>query len=60
MNYILVESVGEYSKKVEELGGKMIVPKQTVPGMGHLAVALDPEGNTLDSGKQLAEPPLFS
>jgi predicted enzyme related to lactoylglutathione lyase len=45
MNYISVESVDEYSKKVEELGGKIIVQKQTVPGMGHLAVALDPEGN---------------
>lgn len=46
MNYILVESVDEYSRKVEELGGKIIVPKQTVPGTGHFAVALDPEGNT--------------
>lgn len=46
MNYILVESVDDYSKKVEKLGGKIIVTKQTVPGMGHLAVALDPEGNT--------------
>ena len=45
MNYISVESVDEYSGKVEELGGKIIVPKQTVPGMGHFAVALDPEGN---------------
>jgi len=39
VNYILVESVDEYSRKVEELGGKIIVPKQTVPGMGHFAVA---------------------
>jgi len=46
MNYILVESVDEYSKKVEKLGGKIIVPKQTLPGMGYLAVAIDPEGNT--------------
>jgi len=46
MNYILVESVDEYSKKVEKLGGKIIIPKQTVPRMGHFAVALDPEGNT--------------
>ena len=46
MNYIFVESVDEYSKKVEKLGGKIIVPKQTLPGMGYLAVAMDPEGNT--------------
>ena len=46
MNYIFVESVDEYSKKVEKLGGKIILPKQTLPGMGYLAVAIDPEGNT--------------
>jgi len=45
MNYYLVESVDEYSRKVEELGGKIIMPKQTVPGMGHFAVAIDPERN---------------
>lgn len=45
INYILVESVDEYSKKVENLGGRITVPKQEVPGMGYLAVAIDPEGN---------------
>jgi predicted enzyme related to lactoylglutathione lyase len=45
MNYYLVESVDEYSRKVKELGGKIIMPKQTVPGMGHFAVAIDPERN---------------
>jgi len=45
MNYYLVESVDEYSRKVEELGGEIIMPKQTVPGMGHFAVAIDPERN---------------
>jgi predicted enzyme related to lactoylglutathione lyase len=45
MNYYSVESVDEYSKKVKELGGKIIMPKQTVPGMGHFAVAIDPERN---------------
>jgi predicted enzyme related to lactoylglutathione lyase len=28
------------------LGGKIIMPKQMVPGMGHFAVAIDPERNT--------------
>jgi predicted enzyme related to lactoylglutathione lyase len=45
MNYYSVESVDEYSKKVKELGGKIIIPKQTVLGMGHFAVAIDPERN---------------
>jgi hypothetical protein len=44
-NYILVESVSEYSKKIEVLGGKVIVPKMEVPGVGWWALALDPEGN---------------
>jgi len=44
-NYILVESVNEYSKKIEVLGGKVIVPKMEVPGVGWWALALDPEGN---------------
>ena len=44
-NYISVESVDEYSKKVEALGGKVVVPKMEIPGIGWWALALDPEGN---------------
>jgi hypothetical protein len=44
-NYIWVESVDEYSKKVEELGGKIKIPKMEIPGLGWWALALDPEGN---------------
>ena len=43
--YIAVESVDVYSRKIEELGGKITVPKQEVPGVGWWAFALDPEGN---------------
>jgi predicted enzyme related to lactoylglutathione lyase len=45
VNYILVESVNEYFKKIETLGGKVVVPKTEVPGIGWWALALDPEGN---------------
>lgn len=45
VNYIAVESVDEYAKRIEELGGKLIVRKQEVPGIGWWALALDPEGN---------------
>ena len=45
VNYIAVESVDEYVKKIEDLGGKVIVPKMEVPGIGWWASALDPEGN---------------
>jgi len=45
VNYIAVESVDEYVKKIGELGGKVAVPKTEVPGIGWWAMALDPEGN---------------
>ena len=45
-NYIDVKSVQEYSAKVEQLGGKVMVPKKPVPGMGYFAVCLDTENNS--------------
>jgi uncharacterized protein len=47
-NYISVESVEEYSKKVISLGGKIVVPKMEIPGLGRWTLALDPEGNHFD------------
>ena len=44
-NYIDVPSVDEYLSKVETLGGKIVLPKTTVPGFGYLAVCLDTENN---------------
>jgi predicted enzyme related to lactoylglutathione lyase len=45
MNYIAVESVDEYVKKIADLGGRVVVPKIEVPGVGWWALALDPDGN---------------
>jgi predicted enzyme related to lactoylglutathione lyase len=45
VNYISVESVAEYSKKIVDLGGKIVVEKMEIPGLGWWALALDPEGN---------------
>ncbi len=45
VNYIAVESVDEYLKKIKVLGGKVLVPKMEVPGIGWWALAVDPEGN---------------
>jgi predicted enzyme related to lactoylglutathione lyase len=45
VNYIAVESVDEYSKKIGELGGKVVVAKMEVPGVGWWAMAVDPDGN---------------
>ncbi len=44
-NFIDVESVDEYSSKVERLGGKVISRKMPVPGMGYMAVCTDTENN---------------
>jgi predicted enzyme related to lactoylglutathione lyase len=43
--YMGVNSVDEYSAKVERLGGKVIQSKMTVPGWGYLAMCLDTEDN---------------
>jgi uncharacterized protein len=45
-NFIDVESVDEYSSKVQQLGGKVVVPKMAVPGMGYMAYCLDTENNS--------------
>ena len=45
LNYIYVESVEEYSKKVTALGGQIVVAKTEIPGMGWFAIAKDPDGN---------------
>ena len=45
VNYINVEDIDEYIKKVKMLGGQVTVPKQEVTGVGWMAWALDPEGN---------------
>jgi predicted enzyme related to lactoylglutathione lyase len=44
-NYIDVPSVDEHAAKVEQAGGKVVVPKTPVPGFGYFAVCLDPENN---------------
>jgi uncharacterized protein len=44
--YIGVNSIDEYSKKITDLGGKVVQPKMTAPGWGYLATCMDTEGNT--------------
>ena len=44
-NYVLVPSVKAAEAKVKKLGGKVIIPKMTVPEMGYFAVCKDTEGN---------------
>jgi predicted enzyme related to lactoylglutathione lyase len=44
-NYIAVPSVDEYAARVQKLGGRVVVPKMPIPGMGYFAVCLDTENN---------------
>jgi predicted enzyme related to lactoylglutathione lyase len=44
-DYIGVPSVDEYSARVEGLGGKILVPKKAVPGMGYFVICMDTESN---------------
>lgn len=46
-NYVNVENIDTTAAKVEELGGKIIVPKTAVPGMGWMVHFLDTEGNLM-------------
>jgi predicted enzyme related to lactoylglutathione lyase len=47
VNFIGVESIDKSLLAVEKLGGKILQPKQAVPGWGHLAVCLDTENNRI-------------
>ena len=47
VNYITVENIDESIKKVADLGGKILMEKQKVPTVGFIALAADPEGNSI-------------
>lgn len=45
INTIDVPSVDDFISKVANAGGKVISPKQAIPGIGYLAYCQDTEGN---------------
>ena len=45
VNTVDVPSVDEFVQKVIAAGGKVVMPKDTVPGVGYLAYCADTEGN---------------
>ena len=45
VNYITVENIDDYLRKVINLDGKILMPKQKVPTVGYIALVMDPEGN---------------
>jgi uncharacterized protein len=44
-NFITVSSIEEYSSKIEQSGGKIVMPKTEIPNMGFFSVFLDSENN---------------
>lgn len=44
-NTIDVPSVDEFAKKIQSHGGKVIMPKMAIQGVGYFAQCLDTEGN---------------
>ena len=45
MNYVGVPSVAAYLEKVAALGGRVVMPRTPIPGVGSLAICEDTEGN---------------
>ena len=45
--YVAVDDPAAYLKKVEEAGGKTVMPVTEIPGMVILAQFADPEGNVI-------------
>jgi predicted enzyme related to lactoylglutathione lyase len=44
-NSVSVASVDDFTKKIVEAGGNVMMPKRAVPGQGYLAYCTDTEGN---------------
>ncbi|MGB9175872.1 MAG: VOC family protein [Methanoregula sp.] len=47
MNYVMVDDIDKVTAKVEKLGGKIIVPKMEIKGVGWTVIIQDTEGNVL-------------
>ncbi len=45
VNTVDVPSVDEYAAAVEKQGGRIVVPKMAIPGVGWLVYCTDTEGN---------------
>ena len=55
LSYVLVDSIEATTKKVAALGGTVVKEKMEVPGMGWLAIIIDPTGAMLGLWKPKAK-----
>lgn len=51
--YIDVDDLDVYAEKIRAAGGKIVVDKMDVPGVGQLSLFEDPDGRVLGMWKQL-------
>jgi len=51
--YIDVEDLAPYCAKIKEAGGKVLIERQDVPGVGALSLFEDPDGRVLGMWHQL-------
>jgi predicted enzyme related to lactoylglutathione lyase len=52
--YIDVDDLDAYGAKVTEAGGKLVVEKMDIPGVGQLSLFEDPDGRVIGMWKQAA------
>jgi uncharacterized protein len=50
--YIDVDDLGAYCDKIRDAGGKIVVERMEVPGVGFLALFEDPDGRVLGMWQQ--------
>ena len=50
--YIDVDDLDAYTKKIEAAGGKIVVPKMEVPGVGWMLLFCDPDERIIGLWKQ--------
>jgi hypothetical protein len=55
--YVAVDNLDNYAKKIKAAGGKILVDKQQIPGMGAFSLFEDPDGRVLGIWKQQAQQP---
>ncbi len=47
--YITVDNIDETARKIEELGGKIVIPPTDIPEVGRFSVFADPQGAYLSA-----------
>lgn len=52
-NFVVVEDFDKVLAKVEKLGGKIVMPKEDIQGVGLVAIIQDTEGNGIGIWKPL-------